>query len=238
VLGFDWWSCRSWIADLRYDGIFTPPTTGGSIMFPGNAGGTNWGGVAVDPERQVLIANVTDLPWHVRLIPRAELATTERDRDIVELSPQEGTPYALWREPLLSPLLLPCIEPPWGSMAAVDLETGEILWKRPIGTVADLVPLLDPHWELGTPNLGGPLITASGLVFLGATMDDYLRAYDVATGEELWRGRLPAGGQATPMTYEAEGEQYVVIAAGGHARAGTHLGDALVAFRLPADAGD
>ncbi len=232
ALLFDEWSCRRWIESLRYDGIYTPPTTQGSIMFPGNAGGSNWGGVAVDPRSQVVVANVMDLPWHVKLVPREEMATTERDRPIVELSPQEGTPYGLWRESLLGPLLLPCIEPPWGSLAAVDLESGQILWQRPIGTVADLVPGIHPMWELGTPNLGGPLVTGSGLIFHSGTMDDYLRAYDLGSGEELWRARLPAGGQATPMSYESGGEQYVVVAAGGHGRAGTRLGDAVVAFKL------
>jgi quinoprotein glucose dehydrogenase len=237
VMGWDWLWCRSRMDELRYDGIFTPPTTGGSIMFPGNAGGTNWGGVAVDPDRQVLVANSMDLPWFVALIPRDQVESVETEHG-VHLSPQDGTPYALWREALLSPLGLPCVDPPWGTLNAIDLATGDILWSRPFGTVADLVPLVDPHWELGTPNLGGPLVTASGLVFIGAAMDDYLRAYDLETGEELWRGRLPAGGQATPMTYESEGVQYVVIAAGGHGRAGTRLGDALVAFRLPASAAD
>ena len=150
----------------------------------------------------------------------------------MELSPQEGTPYGLWREGFLSPLMLPCTKPPWGSLVAVDLDRGAILWQRPIGTVADLLPV---HllWELGTPNLGGPLVTAGGLAFLGATMDDYLRAFDLETGDELWRGRLPAGGQATPLSYEAEGRQFVVIAAGGHERMGKPQGDSIVAFALP-----
>ncbi len=233
VLGFDRRSCRRWIESLRFDGPYTPPTTQGSIMFPGNAGGTNWGGVAVDAERQVLIANTMDLPWLVRMVPREEMATTERTSGRVELSPQKGTPYGLWREPLLSSLSLPCVKPPWGSLAAIDLERGEILWQRPLGGVGDLVPLIHPSWEPGTPNLGGPLITKSGLIFIGAAMDDFIRAFDVKTGDELWRGRLPAGGQATPMTYVADGRQYVVIAAGGHGRAGSRLGDAVVAFALP-----
>jgi quinoprotein glucose dehydrogenase len=128
--------------------------------------------------------------------------------------------------------MLPCTKPPWGSLAAVDLERGEILWQRPVGTVEDLAPV-PLRFELGTPNLGGPLATGGGLVFLGATMDHYLRAFDAETGAELWRGRLPAPGNATPMTYEAEGRQYVVVAAGGHARSGGKVSDTLVAFALP-----
>jgi len=232
VLYFDRRSCRKRIEALRVGDIYTPPTLDGMIAYPGNAGGTNWGGVAVDPERQIVVANVIDLPWVIRLIPRADFERVRAEHPEVETAPQHGTPYGLWREAFLSPIGLPCSKPPWGSLAAVDLSSGEILWQRPLGTVTDLVPLIAFHWELGTPNLGGPLVTASGLIFIGAAMDDYLRAIDLSTGEELWRGRLPAGGQATPMTYEAEGRQFVVIAAGGHEGSGTRQGDALVAFAL------
>jgi len=232
VLGVDRWLCRRRIERHAHGTIYTPPTREGTIVLPGNAGGSNWGGVAIHPERRIAVANVMDLPWLVRLVPRDEFARLERPNARVELSPQEGTPYGLYREAFLSPLSLPCTKPPWGSVAAVDLERGEILWQRPLGTVADLLPVAI-HWELGTPNLGGPLVTAGGLVFLGAAMDDYLRAFDLETGAELWRGRLPAGGQATPMSYESEGRQYVVIAAGGNQRMGKPLGDTLVAFALP-----
>jgi quinoprotein glucose dehydrogenase len=232
VAFFDRRACREKIASLRYEGIYTPPTLQGTLVLPGNAGGSNWGGIAVDPERQIALANVSELAFVVRLVPRDEFAGLVRASPRQELSPQDGAPYALLREPLLSPLDLPCTPPPWGSLAAVDLVSGERLWQVPIGTTADLLPI-PLHLKLGTPNLGGPLATASGLVFLGAAMDDYLRAFDVETGEELWRGRLPAGGQATPMSYESEGRQFVVIAAGGHGRMGTRLGDSVVAFALP-----
>jgi quinoprotein glucose dehydrogenase len=232
VLGIDRWLCRRRIERHAHGPIYTPPTREGTIVLPGNAGGSNWGGVAIHPERRIAVANVMDLPWLVRLVPRDEFSKLERPNSRVELSPQEGTPYGLYREAFLSPLSLPCTKPPWGSVAAVDLERGEILWQRPLGTVADLLPVAI-HWELGTPNLGGPLVTAGGLVFLGAAMDDYLRAFDLDTGAELWRGRLPAGGQATPMSYQSEGRQFVVIAAGGNQRMGKPLGDTLVAFALP-----
>jgi quinoprotein glucose dehydrogenase len=134
----------------------------------------------------------------------------------------------------LSPLGLPCNPPPWGTLVAVDLDTGGIRWQVPLGTVRDIAPVPLPI-RLGVPNMGGPIVTGGGLVFIGAAMDDYLRAFDVDTGEELWKGRLPAGGQATPMTYQLrpDGKQYVVIAAGGHARMTTTLGDHIVAFTLP-----
>ncbi len=144
----------------------------------------------------------------------------------------EGAPYAMTRAPLLSPLGLPCTPPPWGVLAGVDLSSGKIIWRRTLGTTEDLAPG-GLALKLGTPALGGPIVTAGELVFIGATLDDYLRAFDVETGEELWKGRLPAGGQATPMSYIWQGRQYVVIAAGGHSRAGSRLGDYIVAFALP-----
>jgi len=232
VVLLDRLACRRRIESMRHGSIYEPPSLQGTLVLPGNAGGSNWGGVAVHPERRIAYANVMNLAFVVRLLPRDEFERTERPNSRVELSPQKGTPYGLYREPFLSPLLLPCTKPPWGKLAAVDLDRGEILWERPIGTVDDLVPIPLP-WELGTPTLGGPLVTASGLVFLGATMDHWLRAFDADTGEELWRGRLPAPGNATPMTYEADGRQYVVIAAGGHGRSGSRVDDVLVAFALP-----
>jgi len=135
------------------------------------------------------------------------------------------------RDLLLSPLGLPCNPPPWGMLTAVNLNDGTLRWESVLGTIRDLAPVPVPiRW--GTPNFGGPIVTAGQLVFIGAAMDDYLRAFDAATGAELWKGRLPAGGQATPMSYVWQGRQYVVIAAGGHARAGTRLGDSVVAFAL------
>ncbi len=231
---FDRAACRERIAGLRSDGIFTPPSLQGSVMYPGNVGGSNWGGVAVDPERQLLVANASDVPFVVTLIERAGYERERRAHPDVEISPQWGTPFAMRRELLLSPLGIPCNAPPWGTLAAVDLASGELRWQVPLGTIRDLAPLPLPL-RLGVPNLGGPLLTQSGLVFIGAAMDDYLRAFDVETGDELWKGRLPAGGQATPMSYRARagGRQYLVIAAGGHARRGSTLGDALVAFALP-----
>lgn len=226
--------CRSRLAELHNEGIFTPPSLEPTLMYPGNAGGINWGGVAFDPERQLVVSNQTDVPFVVTLFPSEEYERRRRENPGAEIRPQEGRPHGMRREILLSPLGVPCNPPPWGTLAAVDLRTGDIRWQVRLGTVRDIAPLPLP-FAWGTPNLGGPLVTASGLVFIGAAMDDYLRAFDVETGRELWKARLPAGGQATPMTYRsrAGGRQYVVIAAGGHDRSGTTPGDAVVAFALP-----
>jgi quinoprotein glucose dehydrogenase len=217
--------------------MYTPPSLEGTILFPGIAGGTNWGSLALDPERGLALVNTTRLAFQARLIPRAQFEQ-ERARGQgdarLEFAPQAGTPYGMVRGPLLSPFGVPCNRPPWGALAAVDLSTGEVRWQATLGTTRDLLPV-PISLAFGTPNLGGPMVTAGGLVFIGAAMDNYLRAFDVETGAELWKGRLPAGGQASPMTYRLrpEGRQYVVIAAGGHGRMGTKLGDALVAFSLP-----
>jgi quinoprotein glucose dehydrogenase len=227
-------ACRRKIEGLRHGGVFTPPSLEGTILFPGNAGGTNWGSVAFEPERGLLLVNTSRVAHVVKLIPRADYDATKAASAGKEVSPQAGTPYGMMRETLLSPLGLPCNPPPWGRLAAIDLATGEVRWETNLGTTRDLAPVpVALGW--GTPNMGGPITTAGGLVFIAAAMDDYLRAFDVATGEELWKGRLPAGGQATPMTYRVRenGKQYVVIAAGGSARMGTTLGDAVVAFALP-----
>jgi quinoprotein glucose dehydrogenase len=228
---FDRRWCRNRLEQYRIDGIYTPPSLEGSIMYPGNAGGSNWGGIAVDPGRQIAIANVMNAPWLITLFPAEEYEARKAAEPGIEIAPQRGTPYGMRREVFLSPIGLPCTSPPWGELVGVDLAAGEILWRRPFGTTRDIFPV-PIALDYGLPNLGGPLVTASGLVLIGASFDDYLRAYDVKTGEELWKGRLPAGGQATPMTYEVDGRQYVVIAAGGHERAGTTAGDHLVAFAL------
>ena len=232
--GLTFWDrgrCRERIESLRYDGPYTLPSVRGSLMFPGSAGGSNWGGVAVHPGRQRVVANTSDLPFMVRLVPRADLEAEVREHGGSGIAPQEGTPFAMRREMLVSPLGLPCNPPPWGRLSAVDLESGEIAWQVPLGTVRDLSPIPLPM-ELGVPNFGGPAVTSTGVVFIAAAMDDYLRAFDLENGDELWAARLPAGGQATPMIYRAGGRAHVVIAAGGHARAGTRLGDAVVAFTL------
>lgn len=234
LLSGDKEECRKLIEGLHYEGIYTPPRVNEpTLMYPGNAGGSNWGGVAVDSERNILVANVMDMAWIVTLIPANEI-DEKRKIPGPNIAQQAGTPYGMQRSMLMSPLELPCNPPPWGTLSAVDLNAGEILWQKPLGTVRDLAPVPIPI-KYGVPNLGGPLITASGLIFIGATLDDYIRAFDIDNGKELWKARLPAGGQATPMTYRMEqnGLQYIVIAAGGHGTAGTKLGDSVIAYSLP-----
>ncbi|MEO1014359.1 MAG: pyrroloquinoline quinone-dependent dehydrogenase [Pseudomonadota bacterium] len=232
VTGVDKLICRKAIAGADNEGLFTPPSERGALLRPFTGGGANWGGTAFDPRRNLLVVNMSNLVHHIQLIPTDALAEAREAHHDAEIGPQAGAPYAVKREILWSPLGLPCTKPPWGVIAGIDLANGQIVWRRTLGTVEDLSGGL-AKWTLGTPNLGGPIITGGDLVFIGATMDDYLRAFDVSTGDELWKGRLPGGGQATPMTYEWRGRQYVVIYAGGHSRGGTRLNDRLVAFALP-----
>ena len=233
VLGFNG-DCKSRFEKLHYEGAYTPPKLGHpTLMYPGNSGGSNWGGIAVDRDRQILVANVMDLAWIITLMPKDEYEQAKKDNPGVEIVPQTGTPYAMRRETFLSGLGLPCNPPPWGTLAAIDLKSGDIMWQDPFGTVRDLAPV-PLKIKYGVPNLGGPMVTASGLIFIGATLDNYIRAFDTETGEQVWEERLPAGGQATPLTYrvKSSGKQYVVIAAGGHGRAGSKLGDSVIAYAL------
>lgn len=237
MLYFDKRSCRKKIAGMRSDGIFTPPSIEGTIEFPGYGGGINWGGLAFDPDRQLAVAFSMNLAMEVALIPRDDLRAVydSGEFDGQEFARQAGTPYGMRRYALLSPLDVPCIQPPWGTLSAVDMRDGIIKWQIPLGTIQDTAPAIVPNFEYGVPGMGGAIITKSGLVFIAAAIDNYLRAFDIENGEKLWEGRLPAGGQATPMTYflEATGKQYVVIAAGGHGRIGSTTGDFVIAFALP-----
>jgi quinoprotein glucose dehydrogenase len=235
VFGITPWdrgACRRRIEALRNEGIYTPPALEGTLVVPGNAGGINWGGVAVDEARGRLVVNVQDLPFMVSLVPRdAPPPALGRHG---ELAPMDGTPYRLHREVVLSPLGVPCSPPPWGELVAVDLASGEIAWRTPFGTLRDVAPVPLPPFTVGVPNVGGVLLTGSGLAFVGAAFDRYFRAFDAASGEELWRTRLPAGPQATPMSYRARdgGRQFVVVAATGYGRGGMPPGDSIVAFAL------
>ncbi|WP_374941767.1 glucose/quinate/shikimate family membrane-bound PQQ-dependent dehydrogenase [Buttiauxella brennerae] len=235
---YDQMVCRIIFHKLRYEGIFTPPSEQGTLVFPGNLGMFEWGGISVDPNRQVAIANPMALPFVSKLMPRGPGNPMEPPKDAkgsgteTGIQPQYGVPYGVTLNPFLSPFGLPCKQPAWGYISAVDLKTNEVVWKKRIGTVRDSSPLPLP-FKMGMPMLGGPISTAGNVLFIGATADNYLRAYNMSNGEKLWEARLPAGGQATPMTYEANGKQYVVISAGGHGSFGTKMGDYIVAYALP-----
>jgi quinoprotein glucose dehydrogenase len=232
---FDRNRCRKLIAQYRSEGLFTPPSLQGTILWPSFAGGVNWGSLAFDPERQLILAAVNHIPMVVTLVPREDYARM-RDSGTYpdsEFAGQQGTPYGMRRELLASPFGLPCTAPPWGTLAAVDLRRNAIRWQVMLGSTRDRTPWFVPSRTIGMPNMGGPLVTASGLVFVAAATDNYLRAFSIETGRELWKGRLPAGGQATPMSYEIGGRQFVVIAAGGHGALQTKKGDYVVAFALP-----
>ncbi|HVS63254.1 MAG TPA: pyrroloquinoline quinone-dependent dehydrogenase [Thermoanaerobaculia bacterium] len=230
-------SCRRLVEGARYQGTFTPPSLEGTILFPGNGGGTRWGGVAVDPNRGWVVLNSMWTATLVQLVPRDELrALAGPSRDAGwEIALQAGTPYAMRRIDLFSERGIPCTPPPWGTLAAIDLASGERVWEVALGSPPADHPLaLHPDVAtFGLPNAGGPMVTAGELVFIAATREKLLRAFDLESGRELWRGELPYAGIATPMTYTWEGRQYVVIAAGGHGKAGLEIGDAVVAFSLP-----
>lgn len=233
---FDRAACRRRLAGLRNDGLFTPPSVEGSIHFPFSGGGVDWGGGTFDEATQTLYVMTNHVAGVVRLVPRADLEENRSPLAVFSdgIAPQEGTPFAVEKPLLMSPLGAPCSPPPWGRIHAVDMSTGDIKWDQPTGSLEDFVPFGDAILPKGSALMGGPIATAGGVVFAAGTMDNYIRAFDADSGAELWKGRLPAGGQATPMTYESDGRQYVVIAAGGHSNIGTTPGDEIVAFALRA----
>jgi quinoprotein glucose dehydrogenase len=238
--------CRILFRRANYQGIFTPPLVlPRSIQYPGFMGGSDWGGIAVDSVRGVLIANYSDMPSDIRLVPRAEadrmgwtLRDTRHGKIVGGESPQMGTPYALsvnpgWR---FRQTGLPCKQPPYGGIRAIELRTGETLWDHPLGLALENGPFGIPSMlpiPIGTPNNGGSVVTAGGLIFIAAATDNLIRAIDIETGNIVWKDKLPAGGQATPMTYEVNGRQYLVIMAGGHHFMETPVGDQVIAYALP-----
>lgn len=243
--------CRIEFRKYRYDGIFTPPNVGGTISYPAFDGVVDWHGVSVDPTRMLLIANASYIPFTFKPVPTQEAIDKgwmkpwkgwgsgqpyPKPKEFA-VGPQHGTPFAARVAPWLGPLETPCHAPTWGKLVAIDLVSHKIAWERPLGTTRDTGPLFT-HYDLPLPtgvfNIGGSMVTASGLIFIGATADQYLRAFDSASGDMLWRARLPAGGQANPMSYlGADGRQYVVISAGGHGGLRTRSGDYVMAYALP-----
>jgi quinoprotein glucose dehydrogenase len=222
-------ACHEILAALRNDGPFTPPSTHGTLSQPGNIGGAHWGGVAIDQAHGLAIVPVNRVPAMVQLIPASGFNGDSAAKDDAyrgiknfEYTRMQGTPYVMRRRIILGPAGLPCTPPPFGALVAVNLSTGTLQWNVPLGTFGGAP---------GSPQLGGPIVTAGGLVFIGATLDRQFRAFDAETGRELWKAALPAGARATPMTYEAGGRQFVVIAAGGSDVWGS--GEAFIAFALP-----
>ena len=234
---FDQLLCRIQFKRLNYDGIYTPPSENGTLVFPGNLGVFEWGGISVNQDRQIALMNPIGLPFVSRLIPMNTDRTEQKQATGKEsgIQPMYGVPYGVKINPFLSPLGLPCKQPAWGFVAGVDLQSNQIVWKKRIGTIRDSLPKLFqlPPMKIGVPGLGGSISTAGNVMFVSATQDDYLRAYDTSNGNLLWQARLPAGGQATPMTYAVNGKQYVVQMAGGHGSFGTKMGDSLIAYTLP-----
>ncbi|NGY03959.1 pyrroloquinoline quinone-dependent dehydrogenase [Solimonas terrae] len=236
----DRWLCKRKIEQYNYGTIFSPPSEKGTIFSPSVGGGPNWGGGAYDPQSHIMIVPSNRVPTIVTLVPRdqADLAKSQK----VEMGGAmtfdvAGSQWIPKIQPLLSPLGSPCSAPPWAALTAVDIVKKKIVWEVPLGSIDKLMPFQPPAWahfdtNLGTPGAGGPLVTAGGLVFIGYTLDDSLRAFDLKTGKVLWKSDLPAAGMAIPVTYEVDGTQYVVITAGGHSMYGSTMGDSVVAYRL------
>ncbi len=225
--------CREMLSQYRNEGLFTPPEIRGSIQHPTILGGSNWGGVAYDQESGIAVVNSSNLVASVVLMPREDFDTMDGARPKGESYGElRGTPYVVARRMLFSSFGAPCNPPPWGALTAIDMNRGEIVWRRPFGRMK-LAPFVTSPAAWGAPNQGGPIITAGGLIFIGASLDSRFRAFDLETGKELWSAPTPAPAVATPMSYESGGRQYVLIAAGGHGGFGTPYADAIIAYALP-----
>lgn len=238
--------CRLEFRKLRYEGEFTPPSVNGSIEYPGYLGGMNWGSVAVHERRRIMVVNSSRMPNRVQLVPRAvadgmgwNAASAEGNMSVNMAvgAPQMGTPFAVTNGQFMSPLGVPCIKPPYALLSAVDLDTYELLWQEPLGSAKEAGPMgvasgLD--LTMGVPMIGGTMVTETGLIFFGGSQDRTFRAFDLATGKQLWSDDLDIGASATPMTWVSPktGRQYVALATGGaimEAAPGNHL----VAYALP-----
>jgi quinoprotein glucose dehydrogenase len=226
-------ACHASFDSLRNDGIFTPPSIAGSLIVPGNIGGLQWGGLAWDAKQRLLIAPVNRLPAVIRLIPQDQLDSARREFPRRETTAQQGTPYAMSREFFVSPSGLPCIAPPWGELVAIHADTGELAWRVPLGDLREKLNATKLTVPLAPPNLGGPATTNTGLVIIGASLDNYLRALDTSDGRELWKGQLPTSARATPLVYTSrDGRQRVAIMAGGHDTSLSRIDNKLVVFAL------
>ena len=227
-------ACLRTFRSLRNEGVYTPPSLRGTLMVPGNIGGLHWGGIAWDAKHRLIVAPINLFPAIVRLIPQAEFAASAKAFPARETTEQKGTPYAMSREFFFGPSGAPCVRPPWGKLVAVHADTGEPAWSVPLGDLRGAMPGAEDH-PMGSPNLGGPATTDTGLVFIGAALDPYLRAFDTSNGRELWKGRLPTSARATPLVFVSKrGRHMVAIAAGGHDSPVSRIDTKLVVFALPA----
>lgn len=228
---FDRAWCRARFDELRYEGMFTPPSSKGSLIFPSALGGGNWGGAAYDPVHNLLIIKAENLATIVTMKP-AQSVVGPKDADYLT-RPLQGTGFETSGELFLSPLGLPCTPPPWGTLTAIDMDSGKRIWQVPLGQSRRFGMTVPAFLNWGSPNVAGPIVTAGGIVIIGATLDRKIRAYDVKSGRELWESKLPVPGMAVPLTYAYNGRQYVAIAAGGNSLAETEIADSIVAFTLP-----
>lgn len=231
---FDQLSCRIAFKSLRYEGQYTPPSLQGSLIYPGNVGVMNWGGVAVDPVHQQIFASPNYMAFVSKLVPQSDVnQQSGHASEGKGLQPNKGAPYAVELHPFLSLVGFPCQAPSWGNVTGIDLLASKVVWSHPNGTSYDNTPIIKLPFSVGVPAMGGPILTAGGVAFLSGTLDRFIRGYEVATGKEIWKSRLPAGGQATPMTFKGnDGRQYIVLVVGGHGSFGTKMGDYIIAYAL------
>ena len=221
--------------DLWYEGMYTPPTTRGegALAYPDSAGGVQWGGVAFDPVSQTAVMNTSHIVQYIKLYDReAYQEANSGSGNEQGFAPQEGAPYGLRLENAVNWLGMPCWAPPFGELVAVDMHTGDVRWRRPVGASQKYGFYMPEAW--GSPTIGGPAVTAGGVVFIGASMDAKLRAYSLETGEELWSDQAMAPAVANPAVYEYEGREYVAFVAGGNSILKDQVGDQVVAYALPA----
>ncbi|TJZ92473.1 pyrroloquinoline quinone-dependent dehydrogenase [Paracoccus gahaiensis] len=225
--------CSRTFDELRYEGRFTPPSLEGTLAYPATAGGYQWGGGAVDPESGILYINSSRIAQIYQLIEREEYETLQTGGSEAEggLFPMTGAPYGFRLTNFLNPVGMPCWKPPYGLMSAIDLKTGETLWERPFGQIQKWGFYMPESW--GSPTIGGPVVTASGVIFIGASMDARVRALDATTGDVLWKAQVEAPAVSNPAVYDYDGRQYVVFAVGGNSIIKPQVADQLVAYALP-----
>ena len=225
-------ACLATFRRLRNEGVFTPPSLAGSIHVPGNIGGLHWGGTAWDPANRLIIAPVNRLPAIIRLLPRADYDRARKENPGVEITEQDGAPFSMSRQFLLSPSGIPCVAPPWGELVAVNADTGAIAWRTTLGDMSTLLGAKSIT-STGSPNLGGAAVTSTGLLFIGAVIDPHLRAFDTKSGRQVWEAQLPTSARATPLVFTtASGREMVAIAAGGHDTPFSRPGTTLLVFGL------